>query len=78
MEMFGNRSVPQSGVVGYAQDYLSSRASGAEKTRALDVIGFEVHAELSGGPEVAYYLAVPTGQAVGIGERRPQQVPRHY
>src|SRR5262249_14219070 len=41
---------------------------------ALDVSGFEVHAERSARAEVAFYLAVPAGQADGIGECRPQVI----
>jgi hypothetical protein len=41
---------------------------------AVDVIGFEVEAELSAGVEIALDLAVPAGQADGIGDRRPEVV----
>src|ERR1700722_10463256 len=38
------------------------------------VVGFQVEAELSAGAEVAFDLAVPAGQAAGIGECRPQVI----
>ena len=41
---------------------------------AVDVIGFEVEPELSAGAEIALDLAVPAGQAGGIGDRRPEVV----
>src|SRR5260221_1872231 len=41
---------------------------------AFQVSGFDVQAELSAGAEVALDLAVPAGQAAGIGECRPQVV----
>src|SRR5689334_18022024 len=43
-------------------------------TGALDVIGFEVHAERSARAEVALDLAVPASQPRRIGDRRPQVV----
>jgi hypothetical protein len=43
---------------------------------ALDVIGRDVGAELSARSEVAVDLAIPPGEAAGIGERFLQVVDR--
>src|SRR4029077_18318982 len=41
---------------------------------AFQASGLDVQAELAARAEVAFYLAVPAGEARGIGECRPQVV----
>src|SRR5450631_1374857 len=62
------------GLVGLAGGQLEppGRLACVHPSRALDVVGLDVGAELSSRTEVAFDPAVPPGEAGGIGECRPQ------